>query len=560
MVELSERMFYKVKFNIELIDKQDDLLWKIVLHIKKRYTKKWNSAEFQQLPTDNRKWTKFKNGCRIWSLDGQNTVYLESNYYNDGEKLCWACIIVERNPVRPGYAAQTWTTQIGLEQDKGCPAQFTCVLTYNNSVDFIGPCLPQPDWSVPKIVKNILLDSTLRCTSGNEQINMHPEKIAVGGWYDFWNRIINPSRQLPIIYLSPYEKIDNNGNVTITTSIDPNALAETLCGNVFVMYSDDTQFELEMRECCRYGYMCINGQVRIYFPNVDILNDDDQYRHKYLSRARIEEIGEADFISIFRRVFAQDLHYYEDKSFISIKYCEKLHREYLRQEKIDKLKAEHASEYAKLETGIWDEMEKLEQQLSESETLCDTLDRENDSLKQRNYALSSQIEGFRSMAEKASLMEAAVKARTTIPELPNSVNSVVEYFCSVFGDRIAISADGYKTLKDCTLLPAELWKVFFHLSTTMYDLLNSECATPYDEFRLITGIDCARSEGAMTRKDSSLMRQFQTEINGEIIDIEPHITYPKERQSIHFGKALDGRIIIGSCGPHKEIYSSRKVK
>ena len=57
------------------------------------------------------------------------------------------------------------------------------------------------------------------------------------------------------------------------------------------------------------------------------------------------------------------------------------------------------------------------------------------------------------------------------------------------------------------------------------------------------------------------MKQFKTELNGESIDIEAHITYPKQRQSIHFGYSEKlNKLVIGHCGEHLDNYSTRKVK
>ena len=96
----------------------------------------------------------------------------------------------------------------------------------------------------------------------------------------------------------------------------------------------------------------------------------------------------------------------------------------------------------------------------------------------------------------------------------------------------------------------------------MWDLMQSDsCPDPYKEFRSRTGIDASRGEGRMTRKDSKLMEQFKTHYDGRVIDIEPHITYGRESQSVHFGfDAETGKIIIGHCGEHLDIYSTQKRK
>jgi hypothetical protein len=65
----------------------------------------------------------------------------------------------------------------------------------------------------------------------------------------------------------------------------------------------------------------------------------------------------------------------------------------------------------------------------------------------------------------------------------------------------------------------------------------------------------------MTRKDKELMKQFATVYDGEVIDTEPHITFPKLAQSIHFGYSdKEGKIVVGHCGEHLNIYSTQKRK
>ena len=65
----------------------------------------------------------------------------------------------------------------------------------------------------------------------------------------------------------------------------------------------------------------------------------------------------------------------------------------------------------------------------------------------------------------------------------------------------------------------------------------------------------------MTRKDRSLMRQYETSIGSEAVDIEAHITYAKQGQSIHFGySSIRDKVVVGHCGEHLDNYTTRKVK
>lgn len=157
-------------------------------------------------------------------------------------------------------------------------------------------------------------------------------------------------------------------------------------------------------------------------------------------------------------------------------------------------------------------------------------------------------------------MKKSLESREHIDKMPSSRDDVVRYFQQVFADRLDFSASAIKSLKGCTLAPGVLWEFFYALATVMWPLLDSGNGDAYAQFRNKTGYDCARGEGAETRKDKKLMRQYQIDFNGEPIDIEPHLTFPAEGQSIHFGYSKNLRkIIIGHCGEHLDNYTTRKV-
>ena len=70
----------------------------------------------------------------------------------------------------------------------------------------------------------------------------------------------------------------------------------------------------------------------------------------------------------------------------------------------------------------------------------------------------------------------------------------------------------------------------------------------------------------MTRKDSTLMRQYEDDYNGKIISIEPHIKTAETKESsprflrVYFGFDEESKkIVIGSCGKHLNNYTTRKI-
>ena len=177
------------------------------------------------------------------------------------------------------------------------------------------------------------------------------------------------------------------------------------------------------------------------------------------------------------------------------------------------------------------------------------------------YILTQQNESYRSLAQDNAALSKAVNSRFNTKNYPDSPEDVVNYFEATFGDKIQFTDDARKSLKSCKMDLSDLWSALFALSTAMWDLYFTQGGDIYKEFKTRTGIKATRGEGTMTRADAKLMRQFVTDYNGESINIEAHITYAEKEQSIHFGFSdNDRKIIIGSCGEHKEIYSTRKRK
>lgn len=182
-------------------------------------------------------------------------------------------------------------------------------------------------------------------------------------------------------------------------------------------------------------------------------------------------------------------------------------------------------------------------------------------LKKDNYILTQENESYRSLAQDNAALTKAVNSRLNIKEYPETPEDIVNYFEATFGDKIQFTDDARKTLKSCSIDLSDLWKSLFALSTVMWNLYFMQGGDVFKEFKTQTGIKAIRGEGSMTRADTKLMRQFVTDYRGESINIEAHITYAKKGQSIHFGfYDNDKKIIIGSCGEHKEIYSSAKRK
>lgn len=562
MLDLSNSIFYKIKFNISNLNSDDDIVQKIVDHIHFWLSRKWNRKQ-KNIPDDDSTWNAMKNGSTLRSFD-KKSVFMESvAFYENTDMPFWACRISENRPPKAEYAPREWITEIGIESLHKGSIAFSCVISFVDRPGFIGKCENEPTPNVPNLIKKILEDKSLSCTYGCDTVKIDPINLSAGMWLPFWERSLDKKRAVPYIYIS--QKYDQEAGKMIYL-VDPYKLATAAGGNALVFYEEDLGVIDEMNYCCPQEYKCYGGAIRVYFPNLAPDDPLDAHRHRYISANTIKDFGAESIVRMIRRALAQDVHFYE--SFFRVDDCRRKQEGFNRQQRLRELTQKHEAEKKLIKREKEEEADKYfalaeeeeEKRIQTEDLLSDTrvmLQR----LKEENFNLSSEIEGYRSLAAKNAELERVCNNRLSTKQYPESPQSIVNYFDATFGDRIAFSDDAYKSLKYCEIPLGDIWKTLFALATCMYELQKDGSGDIYSQFKQETGIDISRGEGTMTRKDSKLMRQFTTEYHNQSINIEPHITFPRIGQSIHFGYSeRDEKIIIGSCGEHKEIYSSQKRK
>ena len=94
-----------------------DLLWELVLHIKRQLDSKERKKGIIHVPREMRYWTHFKNGNKLYDAKRKKTFYAESIYRVNPENdknISWACRIRECQN-ESGFAPRWWTTEIGFQ-------------------------------------------------------------------------------------------------------------------------------------------------------------------------------------------------------------------------------------------------------------------------------------------------------------------------------------------------------------------------------------------------------------------------------------------------------------
>ncbi|MDR0324979.1 MAG: hypothetical protein LBI19_02645 [Oscillospiraceae bacterium] len=579
MTDLSSVMFYKAKFTITRLDEKE-LLWKLILHIREWQTVKWKRRGVQ-LNNDDRSWSHLKEGKgRIDSEENDNFIEVKINsdyfYHSENDEEYWACKIVEKVPSEKGLCPRDWTTEVGFERKSIDSAEFSCVLTYRDRPGVFKPCDDPTPPSLPNLIKMLIEDTSIRCHIGAENVIAHASLLTSGAGEAFWKKLISPERSMPYIYISPER--DENESQRSSCLVHPYNLARAVCANAKVFFSESHDFSEEFKYYCGRDYLCQSGAIRVYRPNMDISNlEEDKFNHRYLTARDIFELRDMDgskeyrnecseeAIKILRRVLAQNVSFYD--TLFRIDNCMALKREYIRSKRYAEIRSDR-DKLRSSQNEVIDEGIERETQLLDAQSTISNLEEEIKAKDLKIDALEMQFYNVKDAARKNRELESALAARELIKTLPNEKFEIVCYFKNIFRDAIDFTDQCNKSLKDCKIPSTSLWRTFFLLATDMRRLFRNGSSNPCDEFKNITGIDVARGASSQTRKNADFMKQFDDYYDRRKIDIEAHITFTnipglafEDGQSIHFCyDEVSEKVIIGWCGGHLKTDGTRRLR
>ena len=563
MLDLSSTLFFKGKFQIAS-EQDTDLLWALLYKIRGWILPKWR-RNGERIPENLKVWSKWKQGSSFSSENGM--VHLRSRHYEEDNLHFWACQITESWPSQNGCAPREWTTEIGFRQQTAHSAEISIVIYYSDRPGFIGPCEAPPTASVPKLIRSLCGDDTLRCTVGSYPVRLEGVHLAPGDFPAFWQMVCDEEREIPVVYLSP--RGGETGGESARPLLNPRRLANILGPNALVYYADDLDFSREMTQLCAPEEMgCYSGAIRVYAarPNVD--EPGESYRHRMIPAGKIL-VAEEQTYDILRRALAQDVHFYE--KMFRVEDCQK---------RIDRAKAEQRKQELRqmleeevLTTAVEKE-QTLEEQLEqiEQERFGWELERENlgdqiSDLKSQLHMAHVRADQFQNEAMLSRQRKAALDQLRYIAAYPETPREIASYFVTHFSDRLDFTERGWASLDDCRTAPDVLWDALYQMATTLYDLCEAETPAVDQVFNRTSNLRLARGEGAMTRRDNDLMKQYQDVYQGREIDIEAHLKTSQNQESspkflrVYF--CYDStlhKLLIGHCGSHLDNYSTRKLK
>ena len=286
---------------------------------------------------------------------------------------------------------------------------------------------------------------------------------------------------------------------------------------------------------------CDGGTVRVYAPLPRFERPEDARRHRFFSFARAQELGEEQLLAILHRALAaqpvrtgQPLGIAEIRSELR---ATRVIREARRIETLSKADAQRQIDEAlDLSLQLEEENRQLTAQLSSSWTL-----------------------GTNGGAGAGETVE--------LPSWPKTPEAVGQLMVDAYPKRLDFTERGWKTLhKECKASTELVWNALRDLACVAHGLYASGARDIEGAFRARSTFEFASNAGMMTRKDPWLMAQYRDVYQGRELNCEAHIGkgngHSKDRGDIRVYFAFDrtsGKIVVSSCGPHLDNYSTRKI-
>ncbi len=567
MLDLSARVFYKARFDVESTSGHN-LLSLLVDVIRTwaswRYRQNvhfWNWIQFQ-------KYGDFEDAGKVVSATTSSFIPEDQS-----DEQYWACKISEFQR-KENTSPRTWTTEIGFVQKSKERATISFVVYYSDSPGFIGELEPSPTLNTPSIVRKLLNHQYLKCYSKDIVLTDKASQLHVGDALDFINNVLcAENRGVPIIYISPLGK----NNEPKRSDTFPSKLMDNVAGNALVYYSDDDDFIDELDYFLDRSYRCYPGSIRIYMPNIRKSESGDCYRHRYISGDEFSRIGEGHVITMLRRAFSQDIRSYDSRTMFRINDCKELYQrsQYLKlriklDSTVDSLRgtSENISEYAQLLKMADDELNKADSEISHLQSQLSEYSSENESLKRDNRkidaeraSLSTQLSSAHESLRCIKTMQESIPSLCSLPETNEEIAKFLE--CAFF-DRIRFTDQAWRSIKESKTKPKLFWKCIYDIANTLHELHKSNCMQIELDFKHKTGLEWARGEGMQTRSNPNLMSMRVDEYNGRKIFIESHVKKGNKENAdsirVYYDYLSDENlIIIGYCGLHLPNHSSLKM-
>lgn len=452
--------------------------------------------------------------------------------------------------------SRKWSIEITLSRkDESC-IRFVTTSKHWMNEGYIGSIPTNPRPSVPAYVRSIVEANDFVCRKGDELVLREPKEIDVGGGKELFERIISNERFLPAVVVSKSSSSE-------TYNIDTKALHEQLLGNANVYLLSNSRAVSEFNYFSGQDLKCMEGSLRIYMPKVRLGHSSDPNRHRYYSE---RQLSENDFETIASEIIvglSRNARAFTLNDIVSIQDVISQGRKH----RLKQLSSHYNINKEEELSLLWEEVEDLNNKISEYNSLISLYESENEELKQENSNLkwkASQAEELRSDNDE---LRNIMSSFESLDRLPSSLSEVVDFIERAYPSRIKFTERGRKSAQEYVhggeVYP-QAWQILRAMATVLHKLMFEDQSNDLESlFKDQSGFDLAMTEGRQTKRNSSLMRLRKDSYDNKEVDITPHVKYGNRTPSllrVHFYPDNERQLlVIGHCGEHLDNFSTRSV-
>jgi hypothetical protein len=536
--------------------------------------------EIRQWLTDTRKIPKqavagawfYNEGA--WASQGRDRSSIRTSRFENGSEsqAIWTIRYEHLSepkyePKSPADRFRVWRTDIALNCDSGKDVRFSLQTAHYLQGSYFGPEPAEPDPNSPKIVKNIIESEVLRTFSGTEPLLAAPNTVAPDDADLLRQRIFDPERQCPLVYLSREfqtgEAVANASN-----------LAWGLAGLATVYVADSSWVDKTTELSLPENYRCWNGWVRVYLPGVNPEKLDDHKRHRYFTPEQVRSFGNTEVQKLLTRSFARRLLYTLDARPKTIDDLRQLkqqaHLKALRS-RADATSSleEMVSILNEINCDLEAKNSEQERQLRGAQDRIDFLELLQHDTETKVAGAEYQAKSARDLSTEATKsaqqLQRELAAFRSLAHLPQSIGDCGDFFARAFPGKLVFSERGLESVKKAGYSDiAGFWEALWAMASELYQLFFENVGEAGDiekKFKELTGIEMSMTEGSQTKADKRLMKKREDFFQGEPVDITPHIKLRSgsEHFRIYFGVLHSKKLlVVGECTNHLETAGTRR--
>lgn len=481
----------------------------------------------------------------------ENNIVLKSSNYNKNGKHLWAFEISQPDKI---LLWRKWITQISIFQASQDLLNFQLQNSFIINSDYIGKSLEDPDYSVPNLVKQILIDKKCNPFSGQFPFSNLPIELKLGDGLRFQDHVESDGKSSPYILITP---LLDSGNYLI----DPEDLAKRLQGSAQVFFiRNDKDVIDELKFMLKRRFFVYDGAVRIYFPDVNNKTPDAHKRHRYITKTDFGTFGEQEIIRQITESIIRKNIYVNQYRPISINDV----ISYRTRERIIELKDAHTQneqsdkELLKLfevdNEKLYDENIKLKNENANYE-------QELEKLKNCNITLESKLKR-KNMAEK----QVHCESLACFDCAPQNVLDIFTWFSSIFPQKLDLTERAKKVMRDSMLNKsqfrdfAKIWNALVAMKDFLLPLGLREISSnnPVVDFRAKYGIELALSEGSQTNNDPKFQNSRRDSYKDVSIDVTAHVKIDDSNNRFYYQYVPLYKIIVIGYYGHLNTYGTRR--